>query len=248
MGDLKYLDSIGSSDIALYCSLQFNVKHFRKISPHTKSVINFESLNEQLSKIEWALVLCSFLVMDNWNLFKAILHNATINRGLTKILQLIRQKRRLWRTFKRTNSNCDYVVHRDFSNKFKDLINKAKLTYEKRVADSKDPKRFFKHIRNKLTDPVAVPNELVNLNDDLDLEEAIRRQFDNDYFDIRIKYDEIFNSKQPLIHQANSGNVINNAPIKEHVKLPPMKLFIFNGDLKSWRTFINKRHISLATN
>ncbi|KAH0813201.1 hypothetical protein GEV33_009590 [Tenebrio molitor] len=75
----------------------------------------------------------------------------------SKILKLIRKKRSLWRTFRRTGAESDYKTHRAFSNKLSTTIKEARTRYEASIANSKDTKHFHKHIRTQLSGPVGTP-------------------------------------------------------------------------------------------
>jgi hypothetical protein len=75
----------------------------------------------------------------------------------SKILKLIRKKRSLWRTFRRTGAEADYKTHRAFSNKLSTTIKEARTRYEASIANSKDTKHFHKHIRTQLSGPVGTP-------------------------------------------------------------------------------------------
>jgi hypothetical protein len=70
---------------------------------------------------------------------------------------LIRKKRALWRTFRRTGAEADYKTHRAFSNKLSTTIKKARTRYEASIANSRDTKHFHKHIRTQLSGPVGTP-------------------------------------------------------------------------------------------
>ncbi|KAH0822734.1 hypothetical protein GEV33_000056 [Tenebrio molitor] len=80
----------------------------------------------------------------NWNVFKTTLQDTiaqhttrvTFKRSSkkpwidSKILKLIRKKRSLWRTFRRTGAEADYKTHRAFSNKLSTTIKEARTRYE----------------------------------------------------------------------------------------------------------------------
>ena len=109
-------------------------------------------------------------ISKNWNLFKSNLHDTvqqntviTVAKRSSKkpwitgsILKLVRGKRALWRNYKRSGSEESYKAHRTVKNQVSTvIIKKTKIAYESRIADSKNTKRLFKHIRTKLSGPVA---------------------------------------------------------------------------------------------
>ncbi len=61
----------------------------------------------------------------------------------------------VWRNYKRSGSEESYKAYRTFSNQVSTVIKNAKIAYESRIANSKNTKRLFKHVRTKLSEPVA---------------------------------------------------------------------------------------------
>ena len=74
----------------------------------------------------------------------------TVKRSANKswidsnIVKLIKKKRALWRTFKRS-SQIDFTAHRTFSNQLTSTIRAAMIAFETRVTESE-------HIRYQFTD------------------------------------------------------------------------------------------------
>ncbi|KAJ3665853.1 hypothetical protein Zmor_001320 [Zophobas morio] len=77
---------------------------------------------------------------------------------------MVRTKRAVWRAFKRSGNENDYKAHRNFSNNLSVTLREARIAYEKQLADSTDTKRFYRHIRNKLSGPLST----LQLRDDYD--------------------------------------------------------------------------------
>ncbi|RZC34998.1 Exo endo phos domain containing protein, partial [Asbolus verrucosus] len=170
--NLKFSDPIGYSD-HLVLNIDFQICTILKtrIIMSSKMVTDFKAVNNYLSKVDWKIVLSAPSVVENWCTFKDILDN-TISRysfsfvkkrSSTKpwingrILKLINKKRALWRVFKRTRTDGDFRIHREFSNELSYIIKDARVAYEKRIADQKDPKSFYKYVRSKLSGPVTTP-------------------------------------------------------------------------------------------
>jgi hypothetical protein len=70
---------------------------------------------------------------------------------------MVKRKRALWKTFKRTGEQIDYVAHRAFSNKLSTIIKEERIRYELKIANSNNPKSFYKHVRTALGGPVKIP-------------------------------------------------------------------------------------------
>ncbi|KAH0815226.1 hypothetical protein GEV33_007565 [Tenebrio molitor] len=51
----------------------------------------------------------------------------------------------------------DYVAHRAFSNKLSTIIKEERIRYELKIANSNNPKSFYKHVRTALGGPVKIP-------------------------------------------------------------------------------------------
>ena len=168
--NLDYLDPIGKSDhIVLTVDLQICKSSRTRTVSLKRAVIDYNAVNRGLSKFDWHSLLSKSLVTDNWTIFKSCLHS-TVARHTTfvndkrsskkpwinaKILSLIRNKRTLWRVYKRTGSECDYKTHRKFSNRLSATIKEARCVYESNIAESKDTKRLYKYLHTKLSGPVG---------------------------------------------------------------------------------------------
>ncbi|KAJ3640326.1 hypothetical protein Zmor_003633 [Zophobas morio] len=170
--NLQYLGFIEKSDhIILKVDLQICFTSQRRVTTSQKTFIDFEAINQFLFTLDWSELLSNSSVENNGSTFKTRLNNIVSEYSSTvirksssskrwinsKILKLIRRKRALWRNFKRTGDTTDYINHRSFSNHLSSVIRQARITYEKRIADDKNPKSFFKYIRSSLGAPVRKP-------------------------------------------------------------------------------------------
>jgi hypothetical protein len=136
-----------------------------------RTVVEWAAVNQDLSVVDWKSLLSNTSMIHNWNVFKTTLQDTiaqhttrvTFKRSSkkpwidSKILKLIKKKRSLWRTFRRTGSEADYKTHRAFSNKLSTTIKEARTGYEASTANSRDTKHFHKHIRTQLSGPVGTP-------------------------------------------------------------------------------------------
>ena len=179
LAHLEYLDPVGKSDHStLKANFQICTLSKERTVTYTRAVIDYRSVNKALTDVHWPSLFVTSSVADNWELFKTTVldlvckHSASISikRSSTKpwigkkILKMVRTKRALWRAFKRSGNQNDYKAHRNFSNNLSVIIREARIAYEKQLADSTDTKRFYRHIRNKLSGPVST----LQLRDDDD--------------------------------------------------------------------------------
>ncbi|RZC41180.1 hypothetical protein BDFB_013254 [Asbolus verrucosus] len=147
----------------------------------SKMVTDFKAVNNYLSKVDWKIVLSAPSVVENWCTFKDIKRSSTKPWINGRILKLINKKRALWRAFKRTRTEGDFRIRREFSNELSYIIKDARVAYEKRIADQKDPKSFYKYIRSKLSGPVTTPGIKDVDGGVLDNDEAIANIFANTF-------------------------------------------------------------------
>jgi hypothetical protein len=170
--NLKYLSPIGiSHHVTLGIELQIYSCPRLKTVSFERTVVEWAAVNQHISVVDWNLLLSNTSMTHNWKVFKTTLQDTiaqhttrvTFKRSSkkpwidSKILKLIRKKRSLWRTFRRTGAEADYKTHRAFSNKLSTTIKEARTRYEASIANSKDTKHFHKHIRTQLSGPVGTP-------------------------------------------------------------------------------------------
>ncbi|XP_063920755.1 uncharacterized protein LOC135135589 [Zophobas morio] len=171
LANLDYLPPIGISDhVTLKVDLQIcSIPSKKRIDTFKRSITDYKAICRCLNKVDWNNLLSDPSVSNNWNSFKNVInvqieqHTTTsfVKRSSKKpwinnsILKFIKKKRALWRAFKRTGLEADYKKHRSFSNRLSTIIIEARITYEKSIADGKDTKRLYKHIRTQLSGPVG---------------------------------------------------------------------------------------------
>lgn len=172
LANLLYLPPVGKSD---HVTLQFELQASFDVLPRkmisARTYINFDSLNNDLSAVNWASVLSSSDVSVNWHHFRTIINDLSSKNSHTKIitsvpskpwidssiLALIDRKRGLWQKFRRSNLDADFEAHRRFSNRLSAKIKKARIDYEKKIANSGNLKTFFKYVRASMNCKVGVP-------------------------------------------------------------------------------------------
>jgi hypothetical protein len=170
--NVQYLDPVGKSDhVSLKVDLQICFVPAQRTITSNKIVTNYEKVYIRLEKINWPTTLCDANVENNWSTLKNLLLNTVnecssvikVKRSSSKpwinanILKMIKRKRALWKTFKRTGEQTDYVAHRAFSNKLSTIIKEERIRYELKIANSNNPKSFYKHVRTALGGPVKIP-------------------------------------------------------------------------------------------
>jgi hypothetical protein len=178
-----------------------------------RTIIDFEALNKRLTQIDWKSLLSDVSVSRNWDHFKTALSDAVSQSTSTsllkkssskpwingRILGQVRKKRSLWRAFKRSGSATHYEAHRAFSNHLSSVIREARLEYEKGIADDKDPKRLYKHIRTKLSGPVKT----IHVKDD----SGLVVDSNNGVADVFAEtFSKVFITEPPLAASTLSGN------------------------------------------
>ncbi|EFA09338.1 hypothetical protein TcasGA2_TC001664 [Tribolium castaneum] len=172
VNNVSYESPIGKSDHAvLTADLQICHQLCTKVIPITKSVTNFDLVSYELQSINWESLFCNKSVEASWKAFKSALDISISKHSVTfsfkksstnpwvnaRILKMIREKRRVWKIYKRSGKQSDYSVHRSFSNNLRETIREARRKYENSLAASKDPKLFYKYVRSKTSASVIVP-------------------------------------------------------------------------------------------
>ena len=148
-----------------------------------RKTIDSETLNKRLGNLDSKALFSDLSISNNWESFKTTLSDtvlqyttiSTFKRSLSKpwingrILNLVCKEKALWRAFKRTGTKTSYNAHRAFSNHLLTTIKEARLVYEERIAEDRDSKTLFKHIRTTLSGPVKafkVKDAAGTVNDD----------------------------------------------------------------------------------
>jgi hypothetical protein len=214
IANLEYFNPIGKSDhVTLMADLQLCHTPRARTVLFQRTIIDFEALNKRLTQIDWKSLLSDVSVSRNWDHFKTALSDAVSQSTSTsllkkssskpwingRILGQVRKKRSLWRAFKRSGSATDYEAHRAFSNHLSSVIRETRLKYEKGIADDKDPKRLYKHIRTKLSGPVKT----IHVKDD----SGLVVDSNNGVADVFAEtFSKVFITEPPLAASTLSGN------------------------------------------
>ncbi|KAJ3644167.1 hypothetical protein Zmor_026839 [Zophobas morio] len=172
IANLEYSSPIGKSDhVIILVNLQINMQATNKITITTKSIINYQMLEKDLLEVDWASTLKYNTISENWEAFNSQLQELTLLNSIRRVfmkstkkpwindqlVKMIRIKRNLWRSFKRTGNVVDYAAHRTFSNQLASKIKSAKSSYEAQLARNKNPKSFYKYIRDTLGGSLRKP-------------------------------------------------------------------------------------------
>lgn len=89
---------------------------------------------------------------------------------------------------------------------------------------------------NKNYDDVQSQIEL--LSTEFEKEEEDRNNFESDYFTVRSQIQETINTKRIPTCSGNDVS-FNSQPSRSHVKLAPVVLPEFDGNIQEWEAFIN---------
>ncbi|KAJ3662053.1 hypothetical protein Zmor_006420 [Zophobas morio] len=172
LSNLEFTSPIGKSDhVTIMANLQVSFPTHNRIISFTRSITNYRMLENDLVETNWEALLMHDTVEENWEVFKSHLlelsSQNSVSRTFTRsakkpwinhqILQMVRRKKILWKTYKRTGNEMDYAAHRTFSNLLASKIKDSKVAYEARLANSKNPKCFYKYIRDTLGGSVRTP-------------------------------------------------------------------------------------------
>ncbi|KAJ3656547.1 hypothetical protein Zmor_015618 [Zophobas morio] len=153
------LDLVLSSNPDLIANLEYS------------SPIGNQMLEKDLLEVDWASTLKYNTISENWEAFKSQLQELTLLNSIRRVfmkstkkpwindqlVKMIRIKRNLWRSFKCTGNVVDYGAHRTFSNQLASKIKSAKSSYKAQLARNKNPKSFYKYIRDTLGGSVRKP-------------------------------------------------------------------------------------------
>ncbi|KAJ3656648.1 hypothetical protein Zmor_000101 [Zophobas morio] len=179
--NIQYLDPIGKSDhVVISGQLQLCYKVIPRTVVKNKSVINFVEVNSEFANLDWTSILTNSNILENWAVFKITFNTVVAKHTViftskksgtkpwinSRILKMVKEKRRLWKIYKRSRNQSDYVSHRTYSNRLSNTIKKARISFENNVANSKDPKLLYKYIRSSINGLAETP-QLKNHNGDL---------------------------------------------------------------------------------
>lgn len=172
LGDLEYLPPLGKSDhVVLKSSIQYTIHTPAHKECTHRNFTNYTALNEDILNINWDTTLNLNEVNSNWEVFTQTLEHLirknTTTRTVTTIpskpwiteelLAMIRKKRALWQRYRRSGRVDDFIHHRQFSNRLGSDLSRARTEFEASIANSNDPKRFYKYIRSNLESVVTIP-------------------------------------------------------------------------------------------
>ena len=77
-----------------------------------------------------------------------------------KVLRSVKKKHNLWKKFRYSQEDTDYVKYKKQENKASKLVRSAKREFEKKIAQNikKDPKSFYKYVKSKSVGPLVDDN------------------------------------------------------------------------------------------
>jgi hypothetical protein len=111
-----------------------------------------------------------------------------------KLLRLSKRKQSLWKRFRKTNLERDYITYKASLNLLNKSIRREKWKTENKIAKNikKDPKAFFKYVKSKLSNKTQVQS--------LELPDGKAATTDNEIVNILNKYfASVFSEEQNII-------------------------------------------------
>lgn len=164
---------IGKSDhVSMVFTMQFYVDiPFSKNQNQIMKITDYQAVAEELKSIDWRCALDPDDPDQSWQSFHSRVSECLLNHTCEKkvfrntlkpwigadILQMIKNKRNLWKKFRRTKRDEDYRRHRQYSQEVSDCIRDARSAYEVSVVDNPNRKKIFKHVRRALKSSVQAP-------------------------------------------------------------------------------------------
>ena len=139
------------------CNSKINIPNFHKA--------DFDSIRDSLS-VDWSLILSDLDSIESWEVVKSTIlktvdsfvpfsrkvRNPNRPLWLTRdVLSAIRKKRKLWRCYKLSGLNHDFLKFKEQEVFTKGLIREAKLNFEVKLARNvkSNPKAFYSYVRSK---------------------------------------------------------------------------------------------------
>ena len=129
--NIQYLDPIDKSNhLVISGELPLCYKVIPRMVIKNKFVINFAEVNSEFANLDWTSILTSSNILENWAVFKITLTNSNILENMgrftviftskksgtkpwinSRILKMVKKKRRLWKIYKcsRNHSDYDYI-------------------------------------------------------------------------------------------------------------------------------------------
>ena len=144
---------------------------------------------------------------------------AWMNREL---LQLVRQKRKLWKKYSNARSPENWDELKKASQSLKKRIRKTKLSFEKMIAkNSKDnPKAFYAYIGGKKSNRTGV-GPLQDANGKMVLDDAVQAKLLNDYYGSVFETENPLPQSLPCVHEnvpSMESLEISSAMVKDEIK------------------------------
>lgn len=172
VSNLRCMPPLGKSDHSvLGFHIQLSLKSQPRRTSIDKTFINFETINCDLSRTDWASVLSMTTVEECWSSFCDTLLSVKSHHTVTRkyslcpskpwingpIIKMIRVKKSMWQRYRRSGLDSDYAGHRRLSNELSALISFSRREYELGIVNSSNPKRLYKYVRSSLSSKVATP-------------------------------------------------------------------------------------------
>ena len=254
--DIKVLGNLGNSDHSVieldWCFAGKN-NGTEKIVRNWKNC-DYDGFRSYLENVNWQAVMVGPTLNEDWVKFREIMHSGIENYVPTRTvrpncrpawlnkptLRAIRKKQRLWRHYKHTQNRDDLNSYKKAEKECKKLIRNSKRRYEKKIANSDEPKQFYSYLRSKTKSKTGVGP--LKSNGEVISDEAQIAQLLNEYFcsvfkqedtnNIPVAADISGNVKVSMIHitEANilkkiDGLKMSSAPGPDKIETRLLKEF-----------------------
>ena len=170
--DVKEMNHLGSSDHAMVMvTVEGNVSRnvtFEEVPDWRNADISL--LRDQLQAVDWRMD--GLDTQQSWSYVKTKILEAEDKCVPKKrrrvgcrplwmqqnVMRIIRKKRRLWSTYKKTKDYEEYLAYKKVENETKKLVKQAKRKFERKLAKEakKKPKMFYSYLRTKTANKTSI--------------------------------------------------------------------------------------------
>ncbi len=197
VGDISY-DS--ESRVSDHYILEFTMDVNTKPTQNTRFVpdmakADLVGMSNELAGIDWHQELTGRTATESWVCFKQIFKSLEdkfiptkrVNENSLPIwmnrntLRLIRKKRKLWDFYKNSGALDDFLLHKEYVDKVKKEVKKAKTDFEKALLSKVNKKKFFSYMRSKTKSKDKITT-LKNSDGDLVESDIDKCEILNQYF------------------------------------------------------------------
>ena len=237
ISDVQNDGQLGNSD---HCMITFSTNKSWVKKHHSQPKYNFSRADTQqmrrlFKNCNWAEALDTDDINTAWLNFKSI-YNSTVGQCVPmmksrpkkrpawldkSLLSLIRQKQRLWKTYKADPSSTNHSEFKAVEKALKKKIRNAKLKFEKSLATNakQNPKAFYAYIGSKRSNKTGVgpleDNQGRLLSDDSEMSTLL-----NEYYSSVFETESVFSTPHAESYSWPALETVQITPliVKEEMK------------------------------